>query len=175
MTTQSLETIREFATRAHRGQLRKYTDQPYIVHPIEVERLVTLAHGSMAMRAAALLHDVIEDTEVTSSELLAFLHRVPDVSPQEARLIHRFVIDLTDVYTKANFPELNRRQRKTLEAERLGEIDEAAKLIKFCDMYDNTRTISQDPGFAKVYLREKQMILDSMGLQDSGLIESFES
>ena len=30
-------------------------------------------------------------------------------------------------------------------------------------------------GFAKVYLREKQMILDSMGLQDSGLIESFES
>ena len=63
----TVERARIFATAAHAavGQTRKYTGEPYIVHPIEVAKIVENHGGSNAMIAAALLHDVLEDTSVT--------------------------------------------------------------------------------------------------------------
>lgn len=59
-----------FAQDSHRGQLRKGDDSPYIRHPVEVARLL---HGAgvrdEVVLAAALLHDVVEDTEVGLDEL----------------------------------------------------------------------------------------------------------
>ncbi|MCI8867418.1 MAG: GTP pyrophosphokinase [Anaerotignum sp.] len=54
------------AASAHMGQLDK-GGQPYILHPIRV----MLQCGSMEERAAALLHDVLEDTPLTAAELAA--------------------------------------------------------------------------------------------------------
>ena len=57
-----------FAKAAHEavGQMRKYTGEPYIVHPVEVADIVqTVAHTEV-MLAAALLHDTVEDTGVTT-------------------------------------------------------------------------------------------------------------
>jgi (p)ppGpp synthase/HD superfamily hydrolase len=59
-----------FAERAHRGQLRKGTTQPYAVHPLEVGAL--LAHlypARPALVSAGFLHDTIEDTRVRREEL----------------------------------------------------------------------------------------------------------
>ena len=56
-----------FAKAAHEavGQLRKYTSDPYIVHPTEVADIVqTVAHTEV-MVAAALLHDTVEDTDAS--------------------------------------------------------------------------------------------------------------
>jgi (p)ppGpp synthase/HD superfamily hydrolase len=52
---------RVFATAAHAavGQLRKYTNEPYIVHPAEVMALVRRVAHDEGMLAAALLHDVL--------------------------------------------------------------------------------------------------------------------
>ena len=61
-----------FAAEAHGsiGQVRKYSGEPYINHPIEVMGIVqTAAHHSEVMLAAALLHDTIEDTPVTRDDV----------------------------------------------------------------------------------------------------------
>lgn len=62
----------EFAARAHRGQLRKDSNVPYVVHPIEVlKRLSDLGVRDAATLAAAALHDVVEDTPVELAEIAA--------------------------------------------------------------------------------------------------------
>ena len=53
----------EFATRAHRGQFRKGTRRPYIVHPIEVGDIVCSMTTDEEVISAAYLHDTIEDCE----------------------------------------------------------------------------------------------------------------
>jgi (p)ppGpp synthase/HD superfamily hydrolase len=64
---------RKFATEAHASidQRRKYTGEPYIVHPLAVAELVNSVPHTDEMVAAALLHDVVEDTPVTSEEIHA--------------------------------------------------------------------------------------------------------
>ena len=64
--------VEEFARYAHRGQKRKYSDQDYITHPIEVASRVQDRFYDMNMVAAALLHDVLEDTDVTHD--LSLIH-----------------------------------------------------------------------------------------------------
>ena len=52
------------AIKAHDGQRRKYTGEPYSVHPIGVSKIVETVDHTPEMIAAALLHDVVEDTPV---------------------------------------------------------------------------------------------------------------
>ena len=58
-----------FARGAHAGQIRKGDGSPYIVHPIEVARLLHEAGFRETVIAAALLHDVIEDCGVFVTDL----------------------------------------------------------------------------------------------------------
>ena len=67
------EKALQFAVVAHAGQVRKHDDSPYIVHPIMVARLVEAAGFSETVVAAALTHDVLEDTAVTAEQLLAVI------------------------------------------------------------------------------------------------------
>ncbi|KKM58825.1 hypothetical protein LCGC14_1548850 [marine sediment metagenome] len=54
-----------FAEKAHTGQKRKFTGEDYIMHPLAVAWMV---EGKDA-KVVALLHDVLEDTDVTLNEL----------------------------------------------------------------------------------------------------------
>lgn len=58
-----------FAARAHRGQYRKGTDIPYLIHLVRTWGYVCRMTEDGTEQAAALLHDVLEDTEVTEAEL----------------------------------------------------------------------------------------------------------
>ena len=58
-----------FATKAHQGQSRKGTNIPYISHPFEVAQILTAAGCNTEIIIAGLLHDVLEDTAVTSETL----------------------------------------------------------------------------------------------------------
>jgi len=60
-----------FATKAHSGTTRKGTNVPYIVHPIEAAAIVSAMTDDEEIIAAAVLHDVLEDTEATAEELQA--------------------------------------------------------------------------------------------------------
>jgi GTP diphosphokinase / guanosine-3',5'-bis(diphosphate) 3'-diphosphatase len=58
----------EFSRAAHQGQMRQSGD-PYVSHPIAVARILTPLHIDAQAIIAALLHDVVEDTEITSDQV----------------------------------------------------------------------------------------------------------
>ena len=58
-----------FASRAHAGQVRKGSDMPYIVHPAEAMAVCASFTDDVEVLAAAVLHDVVEDTDATIEEV----------------------------------------------------------------------------------------------------------
>ena len=58
-----------FATEAHKGTVRKGSKLPYILHPLEAGVIVSSMTNDENVIAAAILHDVLEDTDVTYEEL----------------------------------------------------------------------------------------------------------
>ena len=63
-----LRSVYDLADRAHQGQLRA-SGESYIAHPVAVARILAEMEMDRATIAAALLHDVVEDTVVTSDEV----------------------------------------------------------------------------------------------------------
>lgn len=137
----------EFAERAHRGQVRKYTGEPYIVHPIEVAGLVATVSRHEDTVIAALFHDIVEDCGITLDQIRrAFGDGV-------AQLVH----EVTDISRKEHG---NRATRKALDRQHLANASPEGKTIKLADLISNTRSITQhDPNFAKVYMAEKAELL----------------
>ncbi len=58
-----------FASSVHEGMRRKQSGLPYILHPVEVAAIVGSLTTNQEVIAAAVLHDVVEDTEVKSQEI----------------------------------------------------------------------------------------------------------
>ncbi len=156
-----LEKIKAFADEAHGDQQRKYTPERYIAHPVRVMETCRQYHSTLPMLAAALLHDVLEDTAVKPGAIQDFLLTL--MSPADANKTLKLVTELTDVYTKDAWPRLNRRRRKTKEADRLANVSPAAQTIKYADIMDNAYAIAgQDADFAPVYLHEGLQLLTRM-------------
>lgn len=152
-----------FAAERHRDQKRKYTNDPYIVHPVAVAEILLWNGADEATVAAAFLHDVLEDTQTTYAELVdAFGHEVAVL-----------VWEVTDQFTTKLYPRLNRATRKAMEAVRLGEASKRAQDIKLADLIDNTGSIVEldTSGFAQKYLFEKEILLSKLTLGDRGLWE----
>jgi (p)ppGpp synthase/HD superfamily hydrolase len=155
-----VERARVFATAAHAavGQVRKYTFEPYIVHPAEVAKIVCDAGGSEAMVAAAWLHDTVEDTGVTIETIRA------EFGVEVAELVGW----LTDV----SLPEHgNRAHRKALDRAHSAAAPAEAQTVKLADLIANTRSImAHDEAFAKTYLEEKRLLLAVMTKGDARLM-----
>ena len=54
----------EMAARAHRGQLRKGSGVPYLIHPLNVAKLLIEEGCEEELVVAGILHDTVEDTDV---------------------------------------------------------------------------------------------------------------
>jgi guanosine-3',5'-bis(diphosphate) 3'-pyrophosphohydrolase len=164
-----LKEVEQFADWAHGDQLRKYSPERYIVHPVRVMEMCKPYTSDAAVLSAALLHDVLEDTDVTKQELSQFLNKV---MPDQADKTLKLVVELTDIYTKRAFPYLNRRKRKMREADRIQQTSGDAQLIKYADIIDNCPEISEkDPDFAKRFLKECRHLLTKMKKGESELRE----
>jgi len=137
-----------FATQAHAGQTRKYTGEPYVNHPVEVMQLVSTVTDDPEILAAAVLHDVVEDTPATIMNIkIGFNRRVAEL-----------VDDLTDV---SKPEDGNRATRKELDRQHTAKASPDAKTIKLADLISNSRSIvKDDPNFAKVYMKEKAALLE---------------
>jgi (p)ppGpp synthase/HD superfamily hydrolase len=148
-----VEHARMFAHGAHFavGQLRKYTNEPYIVHPAEVASIVaTVPDATEEMLAAAWLHDVVEDTGVTLDQVHLLFGA--DVA--------KLVFWLTDV---SKPEDGNRAARKAIDRAHIAAAPAAAQTVKLADLISNTKSIvAHDPEFAKVYLEEKRLLLEVM-------------
>lgn len=147
-----------FATTAHASidHRRKYTNEPYIVHPIEVATILS-ANGfdDEEMLSAALCHDVIEDTAIQYNYIAGEL----------GNRVSSLVFELTTPVFIGN-----RELRHTQEVRRLATISPRAQTIKCADLISNTTNIvERDPDFARVYLREKADILDVLIKADKRL------
>lgn len=59
----------EFAAKAHDGMVRKKDKTPYILHPLEAATIVGTMTSDQDIISAAVLHDVVEDTEITIDEI----------------------------------------------------------------------------------------------------------
>jgi guanosine-3',5'-bis(diphosphate) 3'-pyrophosphohydrolase len=153
-----LISVEEFARAAHGGQLRKYSPDPYIVHPIRVMKMCREYTKDVAILSAGLLHDVLEDTPLPPSEMLSFLKGVMG----ETNAVRTFALvkDLTDVYIKKDYPHLNRAERKKRENDRLAKAHSDAQTIKYADIIDNCIDIAaNDRGFAPRYVNECRKLL----------------
>ena len=67
--TKLVQRAFEFANKKHNGQLRK-SGEPYIIHPLQVAYILTTIDMDEATICAALLHDIVEDTDVTHEDVI---------------------------------------------------------------------------------------------------------
>ena len=75
----------QFPAKCHEGQLRKGTDIPYMVHPMETCAIAATMTSDQEILAAAVLHDVAEDCGVTIKELQdRFGYRVANLIAAES-------------------------------------------------------------------------------------------
>lgn len=159
---QENESSLEFEARIHaaywhRNQKRKYTGEPYIVHPAEVASIVRTVPHTEEMLAAAWLHDVVEDCGVTSAQVEA-------ACDQDVAFLVQWLTDVSKPH------DGNRAFRKGLDRCHSAESPGQAQTVKLADLISNSRSIlAYDPNFAVRYLREKRALLTVMTKGDPTL------
>lgn len=153
--SERFEKAVEFATRAHEGQTRKYTDEPYITHPLAVAEIVRkVPSHTEDMLIAAVLHDTVEDTDV----------KFEDINREFGITVTRLVHYLTEV---SRPEDGNRALRKKIDADHYASGPSESQTIKVADIIHNTRDIStQDPRFWVVYQKEMRYALSVLTLAD---------
>jgi len=151
---------KEFSRDAHEsiGQKRKVSGGKYYLHTWAVAELVYTKTKDEEILAAACLHDVIEDVFPKNPIYNAGL-----IQQEFGERVLGLVLELTDEYTKTNYPDLSRKERKRLEAIRISQISEDAKLIKRADLHHNSLEIGVDEFFNKTWLAEKENIEKFIG------------
>ena len=163
-----IEKVIAFADKAHGSQTRRYTDDRYIVHPIRVMETCKVYTDEISVLAAAILHDVLEDTHVSKESMTAFLQTV--MTDEQAAKTIGLVVELTDVFVKESFPKWNRRKRKQHELDRLEKTSAEAQTIKYADIMDNAPEVAEkDPDFGQRFLRECRALLKRMKLGNAEL------
>jgi len=149
----------QFAKEAHKGQVRKYTNDHYAIHLGEVAGIVsTVAHNygdsANVLVATAWLHDSVEDCGVTEEVLKQ------EFGPE----IAYGVMMLSDL------EEGNRASRKAQTRARLHAAPGWIQTIKVADLISNTSSIvKHDKNFAVTYLKEKEQLLAVLTKADPNL------
>ena len=125
-----------FAARAHRHQVRKDGRTPYFSHCVRVAMTVALKFGCTddAVLAAALLHDVIEDTQADYDDLLE------QFGSEVAEMVAALSKDMRLVET----------EREPAYDAQLAEASWQARLIKLADVYDNFTDAETDAARRKL-------------------------
>ena len=119
----------ELANTAHNGVCRR-SGEPYICHPLTVARLVLDLGMDSESIAAALLHDVVEDTPTTLDDLKAAFG-------EEVALL----VDGVTKLTKIQFSNIEELQAENLRKMLLAmSRDVRVMIIKLCDRLHNMRT-----------------------------------
>jgi (p)ppGpp synthase/HD superfamily hydrolase len=148
-----------FASQAHAeiGQVRKYSNDPYIVHPIAVAEIVMTVPHTRAQIISALCHDVVEDTK----------RKLAEIEAEFGSEVAGLVDDLTDISKPSDG---NRSVRKAIDLAHTARARPAAKTIKLADLLDNTESITlHDPNFAVYYMKEKRALLEVLTEGDATL------
>jgi (p)ppGpp synthase/HD superfamily hydrolase len=125
-------TVKEKALRlalvAHKEQVRKSDGSPYAAHPIMVGLLLQEYGFSETAVAAAFVHDVLEDTEMTREELAA------ELGAEIAAIVDGVSEDTSLVW----------EERKEQYVQGVAHADEATKAVSIADKIHNAESVISD-------------------------------
>lgn len=119
----------EFAAQAHRGQNRKGTSIPYLVHPMGAVEILVRLGCSEPLIVAGALHDVVEDTDISLETI-------------EERF-GKDVADLVYTVTEPNRDD-SWEDRKQHTIDYLKSAPKESVFLKFADYLDNLRAMQED-------------------------------
>ena len=130
----NIDKAYHFATLKHEGQIRKSGD-PYYIHPVEVAKTLTKLRMDIPSLTAALLHDVVEDTE-------ASLEDIEKEFGQEVRIL----VDGVTKLSKYNFKSTEEAQAENFRKMVIAMAkDIRVIIIKLADRLHNMRTLNHLP------------------------------
>ncbi|WFB34589.1 HD domain-containing protein [Kiritimatiellota bacterium B12222] len=134
----------ELAAHWHKGQVRKGLNaEPFVSHPLRVARLlIQFGVYDQDILDAALLHDILEDTDCP--EIL--------IQQQLSRKVLRIVKELTDDKT------LLKSARKQHQVERASLLSPEATLIRLADKIDNVGSLLNDPPETWSWQRQRDYV-----------------
>ena len=135
-----LEKAYHFADKAHAGQRRK-SGEPFIAHPIEVALILADLRMDVDTLCAALLHDTVEDTDVTA-DLVS-----EEFNPEIAQLVQG-VTKITRIAVESLTDEQAATIRKMFVAM---SKDIRVIVIKLADRLHNMRTLSALPEDRRIF------------------------
>ena len=134
LDTELLDRAIVFAVHAHAGTERRGKGFPYIVHPMEAVEIVATMTRDQELLAAAVLHDTVEDTNVTIEQIRAeFGDRVAS-----------FVAAESDEPHQSRDSIENWRARKQAAIDRLAHASRETKIVALGDKLSNMRAIARD-------------------------------
>lgn len=154
-----------YATGAHAavGQVRSESNLPYIVHPIEVADILASVGAGYIEQTAAMLHDVIEDTQITFEQL------VEEFGYEVASLVRMAT-------NPAKLEDGDRATRALINLTHKAKASAEGQDLILADTISNMRTFRQlKPSFAKIYVPEKYRVVQALTLGNPELIEMAQS
>jgi myo-inositol-1(or 4)-monophosphatase len=117
------------ATAAHEKQMRKGSDIPYILHPMEAAVIVSQIKYDSDLICAALLHDVSEDTKMSYESILV--------------MFNQKIADL--VFFQSEDKSKSWQERKQHTIDELKKLtDDDIKIVCLADKLSNIRSMSRD-------------------------------
>jgi (p)ppGpp synthase/HD superfamily hydrolase len=129
-----LEHALRVAAFHHQGQVRKGGQLPYIIHPTSVAMILAQNGYEDDILAAALLHDVLEDTNCTEEQL------------RQSFPVHivEWVIHLSEIKQDAQGEKIPWKLRKQMHLERIRSSDWQVRAVKLGDKIHNMQSIVFD-------------------------------
>ena len=145
-----------YAMYAHSGQVRNFTGEPYVTHPIAVAKIL-IAHGADELEVfGGLLHDAVEDSKgkVTLESIMERFGALDHIRAEE-------LVDIVRYVTKVSKKEDgNRARRIAADAAHYALGGEKSQNIKIADFLHNLPEMAKsNREFAKKYVLEKEALL----------------
>lgn len=129
-----IEKAYQFAAMAHKGQVRKGTKTPYIVHPVETSLIAFEMTNDISIIIGAILHDVVEDTN----------YELDDIEHLFGDEVAKLVSYESEDKRKDLLPEDSWKIRKQEFLTHLELAPVGAKVITLADKLSNMRAIAKD-------------------------------
>lgn len=134
MDTSLFDRAAKFAVDAHANTQRRGKGFPYVIHVMEAAEIVASITNDQELLAAAILHDVVEDTDAT----------VEDVRREFGdRVASLVAADSDPVYDNLSETE-SWKMRKQHIIDRLAQSNRDAKIVAMGDKLSNMRAIARD-------------------------------
>ena len=134
MDTDLLDRAIIFAVKAHHNSERREKGFPYIVHPMEAVEIVATITSDQELLAAAVLHDTVEDTDVT----------LEDIRHEFGDRVASIVADESDKNIEGVSETDTWMERKQTAIDRLRQAPLDAKIVAMGDKLSNMRAIYRD-------------------------------